>query len=41
VRDEIAALAALGVTQVPVEVHAPTRREWMAGTDRLASDLMR
>jgi probable F420-dependent oxidoreductase len=40
VRDEIAALAALGVTQVPVEVHAPTRREWLAGTDRLASNLM-
>jgi hypothetical protein len=40
VRDEIAAFAATGVTMVPVEVHARTRREWMAEAERLAYDLM-
>jgi probable F420-dependent oxidoreductase len=38
-QDEIAALGELGVTQVPVEVHAPTRGEWLARAERLASDL--
>jgi probable F420-dependent oxidoreductase len=40
VREEIAALGELGVTQVPVEVHTPTRREWLAGVEQLASTFM-
>ncbi len=39
-RDEIAALGELGVTQVPVEVPASTRANWLARAERLASDLM-
>jgi probable F420-dependent oxidoreductase len=40
-RDELAAYASLGVTQVPVGVHAATTRaEWLAKTERLAADLM-
>jgi probable F420-dependent oxidoreductase len=40
VRDELEALGALGVTHTTVEVHASTRRDWLARTERLASDLM-
>jgi probable F420-dependent oxidoreductase len=40
-RDELAAYESLGVTQVPVGVHAATTRtEWLAKTERLAADLM-
>ena len=39
-RDELAAYEAIGVTQVPVGVHAPTRREWLDKTERLASAIM-
>jgi hypothetical protein len=40
-RDELAAYASLGVTQVPVGVHAATTRaEWLAKTERLAADIM-
>jgi probable F420-dependent oxidoreductase len=39
--DEIAALGELGVTQVPVEVHASTRAEWLTKAERLAAELMR
>ena len=37
VRDEIAALDALGVTDCTVGVHAPTRREWLARAEQLAA----
>jgi len=40
VRDEIAAFADLGVTQVPMGVRAGTRDEWRAGAERLAAALM-
>ena len=40
-RDELAAYESLGVTQVPVGVHATTRVEWLAKAEQLASDLMR
>jgi probable F420-dependent oxidoreductase len=40
-REELAAYEALGVTQMPVGVHATTRAEWAAKADQLASDLMR
>jgi hypothetical protein len=40
VRDEIDVFESLGVTYAPFAVHASTRREWLAGAERLASDLM-
>ena len=39
-RDELAVYESLGVTQVPVGVHATTRVEWLAKAEQLASDLM-
>jgi probable F420-dependent oxidoreductase len=42
VRDELAALAELGVTYCTVGVHAATtREEWLAAAEGLASDLVR
>lgn len=40
-RAELAALGALGVTQVPVEVHAQTRVAWLQRAEQLADVLMR
>src|SRR5262249_37344451 len=39
-RAEIQALADLGVTQVPVEVHVDTRVAWLQRAERLANLLM-
>ena len=39
-REEVAALGALGVTHATVGSHAPTRREWLAQTEQLASALL-
>jgi probable F420-dependent oxidoreductase len=39
-REEVAALGALGATHATVGIHAPTRHEWLAHTEQLASSLM-
>ena len=40
-RDDIAHLAALGVTWIPVGFHATTRREWSAQAERFADQFIR
>ena len=40
-RDDIAHLAALGVTWIPVGFHATTRREWSAQAERIADQFIR